>query len=232
MSRKKHLIDHPPTAAMSLRQELRVLSRMLEKCVEPDAAIRLTKRMDAIRNKIKPPVKRAVGRPKKVKIVQPQPETQEDLINRRVLEIERARRTVATADAPVVVVEPSQIEQQIAQIHEKAEAAKVKEAAKGAAAAERITCPQSAERKDGGGVAPLKSAAADLVESVVGSGLVDFGTVVARADRDGDDPIESIGSAAATNARLARFEYGNPTAAEKIVREEGYLADWAGVRKP
>jgi hypothetical protein len=50
---------------MSLRQELQHLSVLLRDCKDPDTAIRLSKRMDAIRRQIKPPVKKSVGRPRK-----------------------------------------------------------------------------------------------------------------------------------------------------------------------
>lgn len=113
MKRKQHLIAHPPSASMSLRQELRALSVLLRDCKDPDTAIRLTKRMDAIRAKIKPPVKRPVGRPKKLK---PEPVVVKEDALQAVIEREKARR-----DVMVEPPAPSSFEQMAEQLKLKAQ---------------------------------------------------------------------------------------------------------------
>ena len=63
-----------------------LLSDLLRDCKDPDTAIRLSKRMDAIRRQIKPPVKKAAGRPRKEKpepTVDPAKQELERLIQRK-----------------------------------------------------------------------------------------------------------------------------------------------------
>lgn len=205
--RLKHLIRHPkPKRAMSEKQELRKLSELLKKTEDVGLAIKLTKRMDTIRRALKPVTpKRPVGRPKNVKVVEPEAVVIDPLD--AVLELEKQRR-----ETP----QPSIVFQHARRAEVKAEIKKEREAAENAP----ITAPQSGVQEPDGVVLPPKQTGF----TVASPGLIDMFRVVSRPrDGEGDEHDGSVGM---TNAILRDFEHAPEP--QEPVGEGGYFSDGMG----
>jgi hypothetical protein len=131
---KKSLIKHPPSPSMSERQEARLLSKQLRKLENAEATpdninlmLRLSQRIGKVRESINKrknhdgvaPGKRPVGRPKKVKPVEPGVDSLT-----AVLEAERLILNGGTSETP----EPSIVFEHARRAEVKAEMKKEREA--------------------------------------------------------------------------------------------------------
>jgi hypothetical protein len=209
--RKQHLIKHAPSRSMSLRQEVRLLSKQLRKLenTEPTSEninlmLRLTQRMDAIRKQLKPPVKKPVGRPKTVKPVEPEVVVNETSME-AILEAEKQRRETPE---PSIVFEHARRAEVKAEIRKEREAIEILP----------IAAPQSDVQEVGEGITPPKQSGF----TVASPGLIDLFQIVSRPL----DSNEVIGSVGLTNA-LHRV-YDHEPEPHEPVGEGGYLSDGMG----
>lgn len=213
ISRKHHLIKHPPSPSMNERQEVRLLSKQLRKLenAEPtpenvNLMLRLSQRIGKIRASIHKrsgdpsPVKRSVGRPKTVKPAEPV--VVNELLE-AVLELEKQRRETPE---PSIVFDHARRAEVKAKIKNEREAVEKSP----------ITAPQSDDHNTDEGITPSKQSGF----SVVSPSLIDMFQAVSRP-HDGDEHDGSVGM---TNAILRDFEHA-PEPSEPV-SGGGYLSEW------